>query len=306
MTAAARAAAAVCLAWLAVCAACFALFRLTPGDPAAIYADRAGVAGAQITAELRAAWGLDHPPATQFADWLLRALGGDAGLSFEDRRPIADDFARRLPWSAAVGAGGLALGVVLAVALGFAAALRPGGPADWASRALAVMAQALPAFAVGLVVLWVVAVEARLIRPLTAQGGDRLVLPILLVALFSAGSLARVVRAAFAEVRAAQWFRTALAKGLSARAALWSHGARHMTLSLIASLVPEAAWVVGGTAVAEIVFGVPGLSERVVAAVAARDYPVLQAYAALVAALMLTVRLAARLTIRRLDPRPAA
>ncbi|MFN6980214.1 MAG: hypothetical protein ACK4OP_18930, partial [Gemmobacter sp.] len=129
MIAAARAATAVCLAWLAVCAACFALFRLTPGDPAAIYADRAGVAGAQLAAELRAAWGLDRPPATQFADWLLRALGGDPGLSFEDRRPIADDFARRVPWSAAVGAGGLALGVVLAVALGFAAALRPGGPA---------------------------------------------------------------------------------------------------------------------------------------------------------------------------------
>ncbi len=301
--AAARKAAAGLAAWLAVCAAAFVLFRLAPGDPAAIFAQTAGIAGAEVEAALRATWGVDRPLAAQFIDWMAGLVQGDLGRSFRDGRPVTADFAARLPWSLAIGAGGLAIGLALALALGFRAALRPGGPADISTRALAVLAQCLPAFAVGLVVLWLLAVELRLIRPLTGGTLQRLLLPMALVALFSVGSLARVVRAAFAEVRAAPWFRTALAKGLSPTAALWRHGRRHVALTLLAVLTPEIAWVIGGTAVAEIVFGTPGLSERVVAAVAGRDYPVLQAYAAFTAATVLAARLAAGLLSDRLDPR---
>lgn len=303
--AAARKAAAGLAAWATVCAAAFALLRLAPGDPAAIFAQAAGIGGAEIEAALRAAWGVDRPVAAQFIDWLAGLVQGDLGRSFRDGRPVTADFAARLPWSVAIGMGGQAAGLALALALGFRAALHPGGPADLITRALAVLSQCLPAFAVGVVVLWLLAVELRLIRPLTGGALQRLLLPMALVALFSAGSLARVARAAFAEVRAAPWFRTALAKGLSPAAALWRHGRRHVALTLLAVLVPEIAWVIGGTAVAEIVFGTPGLSERVVAAVAGRDYPVLQAYAAFTAATVLVARLAAGLLADRLDPRRA-
>jgi ABC-type dipeptide/oligopeptide/nickel transport system permease component len=292
--------------WVAVCAATFALFRLAPGDPAAIFAQGAGLAGAEVEAALRAAWGVDRPLPAQLADWFGGLIQGDLGRSFRDARPVTADFAARLPWSAAIGLGGLLLGLLVALLLGFRAALHPGGPADQATRALAVLAQCLPAFAVGVVVLWVFAVEFRWIRPLTGGWLERLFLPMALVALFSAGSLARVTRAAFAEVRAAPWFVTALAKGLSPAAALWRHGRRHVALTQLAVLTPEMAWVIGGTAVAEIVFGTPGLSERVVAAVAGRDYPVLQAYAALTAGLVLGARTCAQLLADRLDPRRRA
>lgn len=293
-------------AWIAVCAAAFALFRLAPGDPAAIFAQAAGVAGAEFEAALRAAWGVDRPVAAQFGDWLIRLVQGDLGQSFRDARPVTADFAARLPWSVAIGVGGLTSGLAMAVALGFRAALHPRGLADTVTRALAVLAQCLPAFAVGVVALWIFAVEFRLIRPLTGGTIERLFMPMALVALFSAGSLARVARAAFAEVRAAPWYRTALAKGLTPGAALWRHGRRHAALTLLAVLTPEVAWVIGGTAVAEIVFGTPGLSERVVAAVAGRDYPVLQAYAAVTAGIVLTARLGAGLLADRLDPRRSA
>lgn len=292
--------------WVTVCAAAFALLRLAPGDPGAIFADAVGAGGAELRAELRAAWGLERAVWVQFFDWLAGVAHGDLGRSFSDARPVAAEFAARAPWSAAIGLGGLLTGVIAAVALGFAAALRPGGTADLATRALALVAQALPAFAVGVVALWLLGAELRLIRPLTGGPLERLLLPMLLVALFSTGSLARVTRTAFAEARAAPWFRTALAKGLSIRAALWRHGWQHAALTLLAALVPEMAWVIGGTAVAEIVFGTPGLSERVVTAVGARDYPVLQAYAALTAAMLLAARLSARILAARLDPRPVA
>ena len=111
------------------------------------------------------------------------------------------------------------------------------------------------------------------------------------------------MRAGFVEVANAPFMRTAQAKGLTRTQALWRHGRRHSAIVLLAGIAPDLAWVIGGTAVAEIVFGVPGLSERVVAAVSARDYPVLQPYIALVA-LWITLALYGTTLLRRfLDPR---
>ncbi|WP_372426705.1 ABC transporter permease [Salinarimonas chemoclinalis] len=294
-------------AWLLVTAAAFALVRAMPGDPVEMLLAAGNVAPTpDAVAALRAAFGLDRPLPVQFAAWLGGFLTLDWGVSPVTGRPILADVAVRAPWSAAIGAGGLAAAVAGGFALGFAAAARPGGLADRASRVLAVSAQALPAFAVGLVLLWLVAVEWRLLAPLTGSVAERLVLPIALVALFSVGAVARVARVAFAEAAGAPYMVTARMKGLSRTRALWRHGRRHAALTVLAAITPEAAWIVGGTAVAEIVFSVPGLSDRVVAAVATRDYALLQAYVALVAFWLLGVHALAALARRRLDPRVGA
>ncbi|MGJ3264179.1 MAG: ABC transporter permease [Salinarimonas sp.] len=291
-------------AWLLVTAAAFLLVRAMPGDPVEALLAAGNVApSADAVAALRAAFGLDRPLPAQFAAWLAGFVTLDWGVSPVTGRPIFAEVAARAPWSAAIGAGGIALAVAGGFALGFAAAARPGGLADGASRALAVLAQALPAFAVGIVLLWLVAVEWRLVRPFTGAPLERLLLPIALVALFSVGSVARVARAAFAEAAIAPFMLTARMKGLSPARALWRHGRRHAGLTVLAAITPEAAWIVGGTAVAEIVFAVPGLSERVVAAVASRDYALLQAYVALVAFWLLAIHALAALARRRLDPR---
>lgn len=292
------------LSWLLAVAVTFLLLRLMPGDPVAVFLSGADLRfSPEIAAAYREQWGLDGSVAGQFLRWLAGFPTLDWGLSFETGRPVAGEFAARLPWSAAIGFGGMLLALLAGFALGFAAALRPRGLADEASRALAVAGQALPAFAVGLVLLWVFGVQLRWISSFGGGPIERLLLPVLLVALFSAGSISRLVRAGFAEVRASAYYRTALAKGLSRRAALWRHGAANASLALIAGIAPELAWIVGGTAVAEIVFGVPGLSERVVQAVTHRDYAVLQAYVALVALWMAAVLQASAATRRALDPR---
>ncbi|MGY6646792.1 MAG: ABC transporter permease [Salinarimonas sp.] len=294
------------LSWLLVVAGGFALLRLMPGDPVIIFLDASGlgVDGA-VLERMRAAWGLDAPLFVQFLDWLARFISGDWGISYATGRPVLPEIAGRLPWSVTIGAGGLGLAVIVGFRLGFAAAARPGGVADRLSRLLAIGAQALPAFAVGFVLLWLLAIEFRLVRPLSGGVAERLFLPILLVALFSIGSVARVTRVAFCEIRDRPYFTTALAKGYSRRVALWRQGRRHAALTLLAVIMPEAAWIIGGTAIAEIVFSVPGLSEYVVRAVAARDYAVLQAFIAIVALWLLLVQRAAALARRSLDPRLA-
>ncbi|MEM7023597.1 MAG: ABC transporter permease, partial [Pseudomonadota bacterium] len=275
-------------------------------DPVEVFLAHVNVSsGPEIVAAYREQWGLEGPLATQFLRWLTGFVTFDWGLSFETGRPVVADFAARLPYSAAIGFGGMALAVTGGFALAFSAAHRPGGLADALSRGLAVAGQALPAFAVGLVLLWILGVQLRAIDAFGGGPVERLLLPTLLVAFFSVGSMSRLTRAGFLEVKRSLYYQTALAKGRSQAGALWYHGRSAGVLTLIAGLAPEMAWIVGGTAIAEIVFGVPGVSERVVQAVTHRDYAVLQPYIALVALWVVLVLQGARILRRMLDPRLA-
>lgn len=294
----------VAFAWLLVVAVSFALIRALPGDPVAIFLANAGVAANEtVLAQYRAAWGLDRPLVVQFGDWLTRFVRLDWGAELVSGRPVRTEVLAGLPWSFAIGCGGLGLAGLIGTLLGFAAALRPRGLADRVSRAFAVGAQAIPAFAVGLGLLWWFSVEWRLVRPFSGAMAERLVLPVALVALFSVGTVARVTRSAFAEVAGEPYFATALAKGLPPRTALWRHGRRHAAIVLLAALSPELAWAVGGTIVAEVVFAVPGVSTTLLDAVAERDYGALQAAIAVIALWIVVVLTAARALRRRLDPR---
>ncbi len=304
MIAAARFLAGVSLSWLAITAATFFLIRAMPGDPAELFLDGVNSrSGPEVVAAYRAAWGLDGSLFSQFIRWLGGFLTLDWGVSYETGGRVATDFAARLPWSIAIGFGGMAGAVALGAALGFEAAYRPRGLADSASRIMAIAGQALPAFAVGLILLWVLGVQLRWISPFRGGLAERLLLPTLLVAFFSIGSVSRLVRAGLVEAIASPWFRTALAKGGSRRGAMWRHGMSHASLVLLAGLAPELAWIVGGTAVAEIVFAVPGVSERVAQAISHRDYAVVQPYVAIIALWIIVILSLAASLRRRLDPR---
>ena len=206
------------LSWFAVVAAVFVLLRLMPGDPVEVFLAQTNVAaGPETVAAYRAQWGLDGPVAAQFLRWVHGFVTFDWGVSFETGRPVAEDFAARVPYSAAIGVGGMALAVAGGFGLGFAAAHRPGGWADVVSRALAVAGQALPAFAVGLVALWVLGVQLRWINAFGGGFTERTLLPMLLVAFFSIGAMARLTRAGFLDVKLSPYYLTALSKGRPTR-----------------------------------------------------------------------------------------
>ena len=292
------------VSWLAAVAVSFLLIRLVPGDPVEVFINQVSIrASDDLIAAYRAQWGLDDSLAVQFGLWLQGFLTLDWGTSFATGTPVSGELLQRLGWSAGIGFGGLLTALMLGSCLGFFAALQPGGVADHLSRAMAVAGQALPAFAVGVIALWLFSAELQWIQPFSGGAVERLLLPVALVAFFSIGSVARLVRAGFQETIEAPYLKTALAKGLAYRGAVWRHGRRRATIGLLAGLAPDLAWIVGGTAIAEIVFGVPGLSERVIEAVAARDYPVLQAYVALVALWIIVGLQVCAAARRALDPR---
>jgi ABC-type dipeptide/oligopeptide/nickel transport system permease component len=294
---------ALLLLWLASIAA-FAIVRLMPADPVVItlLAFNQPVTPESVAA-LRGDWGLDRPLLAQYASWLAGFVGGDWHRSFRTGEPIIAEFATRLPVSLTVGLGGLALALALAVPLAEAAARRRHGLADRLLDALTLGAQAVPTFWLGCLLIWIFAVELAWLRPIAGGGIERHVLPIAIVALTGIGPLASVYRAGLSEVARSHYFVVALSKGSGPGAALARHGRRYAATGLAAALTAESGWVIGGTAVVEVVFGLPGISQFLVDSLAVRDYFVVQAYLMVAVAWMLAVALIAQFARHLLDPR---
>ncbi len=283
--------------------AAFLLLRIMPGDPAELRLQRQDLGGAQLRVEMQQRLGTDQALAEQLSVWIKGLLRGDLGRSFASDRPLAAELTRRLPWSFAVGMGGLALGAMIGIVLGFASAAR-GGTAALAGRAFAVAGQILPSFGVAVVLLWLLAGHWQLVRPLTGPPAERLLLPVLVVAFFAVGGFARVVTRTLQQVEQAPFFTAALTKGLGRSQALRRHGGGHAMLAVLAVLTPQLGWAIGGTAVVELVFGLPGLSVFVVEGLRNRDYPLLQAFLLIAGLWILLARGFVSMLVAWLDPRP--
>ncbi|WEK51327.1 MAG: ABC transporter permease [Candidatus Kaistia colombiensis] len=188
--------------------------------------------------------------------------------------------------------------------LGFFAALRPSGLIDRATRGLAVFVQAVPSIWLGLILLYVLGVQLRWIRPFS-RDWTGLVLPIALIAFHSLAVLTRVYRRDLLEVARQPFFRTALAKGIGRADALWRHGHRHALYAMVSAFRAEASWAVGSTAALEVLFGLTGIGQFLVESIAARDYPVLQAYVMVVALWLLVLNAGGALCLAWLGPRRA-
>jgi peptide/nickel transport system permease protein len=288
---------------LALALAAFGVVRALPGEPAAATLFLSGaVATPEAIAHLRAEHGLDDAVWRQFLAWGAGILTGDWGRSLRTGEPVLAGLLVRLPVSLAIGGGGLALGAVAGYTLAIAAAAGS-RLAEMTSRTLALVAEALPAFVAGIVLLYVFGVELRWLKPFTGGPVERVALPAVIVGLYSCGTLSRLVTLRLRAAMAEPFFLTARAKGCSTFQAVSGHAGGFGRIALFAALRVEAAWVVGGTAVTEVLFGAPGVSAWVVESILNRDYAVLQGYILLVAIWMALVQALADLALSRAEPR---
>ncbi len=272
-----------------VCLAVFVLIQLAPGDPADDAAGDGRALSPALRAEFRAAYHLDDPPLTRFFRWLSDAGRGELGRSFEDRRPVTERIAERLPTSLVLNAAALLLMTLFAVPAGIAAAARPGSGTD---RALGVAASALfsvPVFwaavtvqglfaaRVGWLPLYGLESEGAETFGAFARTADRawhLVLPAGCLAYGGFAYVSRFVRSSILEGAANAGLRSARARGSSAGRALFTHGLSRSAiplLTLAGFLLPR---LVGGSVLVERVFGIPGLGDLFFRALLARDLPV--------------------------------
>ncbi|AJC83092.1 oligopeptide/dipeptide ABC transporter permease protein (plasmid) [Rhizobium etli bv. phaseoli str. IE4803] len=290
----------------------FFLIRLIPGDPAALMlgdmADPASVAA------LRADLGLDRDLMTQFAIWASRVLSGDLGTSIMTNEPVAHLVWQRFQVSAGIVLVAVALSSAVAVPAGFVAALRQNSKLDFGLVSIAALLLSIPTFWLGLVVLlifglklgWLPVVGYVSIAEDPAKGLLYVLMPIATLFLHEIGVLLRMARASALEVLRLDYITHARAKGLPESTVLWRHvfpNAFAPTWTLIGLVLGN---MLGGIAVVETVFTIPGLGRLLVDAIFGRDYPVIQGCLLFIAVIYVLVNLIVDLCYPLFDPRVKA
>ncbi|HXX37874.1 MAG TPA: ABC transporter permease [bacterium] len=279
----------------------FLLLRLTPGDPVLLMVSPDAPRSAVVA--LRHALGFDQPLPVQFADYFAHLLRGDLGTSLRQHRPVSTLILSRLPATFELAGSGMLLAVIVAVPLGVFGAIRRGSMMDVLTRTLALLAQSLPTFWMGILLIIVFAVHWRVL-PTSGRGTvAQLVLPSVTLSFTMIGLLAQVTRTALLEVLDADYMRTGRAKGLSNAIVLLRHGLRNALIPVITLVGLQIGTLLGGAIITESVFSWPGIGLLAINAIDQRDYPLVQGVVALAGVVFVVINFLVDMSYTYLDPR---
>ena len=238
-----------------ICTLGFFVIRLAPGGPF----DDTQTLPAQVRANLEHAYGLDEPLPRQYFRYMSGIVHGDFGPSLRMRDvQVRDLIGAGLPLSLMLGAGAIVLALAAGVPLGVRAAYRRGGACDRLTALLAAVALGLPNFVLAPLLALVCGVYLHWL-PVAGWSGQarELILPVLVLALPIAATLARLTRAGTLDVLRQPWVRTAHAKGLTPARILTRHVLPPALLPAVSYLGPAVAFALTGSLVVETLFGLP-------------------------------------------------
>src|SRR3984957_7269688 len=290
----------------------FFLIRLIPRGPAVGLlgegADAASLAG------VRADLGLDRPLPVQFLAWLEHAVRGDLGRSIVSGEPVSRLILEHFGLTAAVVLVAVTLATLIAVAAGLVAAWRQDSGIDLAVIGAATIVLSVPSFWLGLVLLLLFGVKLGWLPfvgyvPFSESAAEAvlfLVMPVVTLTITETGVLTRMMRASCIDVLQLDYVTHARAKGLSEASVLVRHvfpNAFAPTLTLVGLTLGH---LLGGVAVIETVFTLPGLGRLMVDSVLSRDYPVVQGCLLFTAVVYVVINLLVDLCYPIFDPRVTA
>ncbi len=247
--------------------------------------------------------GLDQPPPVQYALFLGRALQGDFGVSFRHRTAALPLVLERLPVTLWLMAAALVFAVAVALPLGVLGAVFHGRAPDFGARFIALIGQSVAAPWLGVMLIFLFAVNLRWLPSSGASRPESVVLPAIVAGAYSAAGLTRLLRSSLLEVMGNDYIRTARSKGLTNPRVIWRHALKNAAIPVVAFLSLQITFMFGNTVIAEALFAYPGMSRLAVEAIATRDTPVIQVFVLLAGTLVVLVNLLADLVYAWLDPR---
>ncbi|MFY9512425.1 MAG: ABC transporter permease [Rubrivivax sp.] len=291
----------------------FAVLELLPGNAAEVILG--DTATPESLAALNAKLGLDRPPLTRYTDWMAGLAGGETANSISYDTPTAELIAERLRVTLPLALMAMLLTTVLALVLGIYAASRHNKLGDVGVMAASQLGIAIPNFWFAILLILLFAVQLQWVSAggfpgwTEDDGGGlwegllALILPAIALALVQAAILARVTRSAVLEVMREDFVRTARAKGLTRRQALWRHVLRNAMIPVLTVMGLQFANLITGTIVVENVFVLPGIGRLIFQAISNRDLVVVRDVVMLLAAVVVIVNFAVDVLYALIDPR---
>ncbi|MGB5863597.1 MAG: ABC transporter permease [Sulfitobacter sp.] len=287
----------------------FAVIEVAPGDPASFML---GInAQPETLAALRAELGLDVPKVERYFIWVGGMLTGDFGMSYTYRTPVADMVAQRLWVSLPLALYALTLSTLIAFPAGIYAAARRGRAGDIGVMGATQLGVAIPNFWFAMMLVLLFSIKLQWFSAGGFAGWDEgiftalrsLTLPAVALALPQAAILARVMRSSLLDVLGEDFMRTARAKGLTARQALWRHGLRNAMIPVLTIIGLQFSFLLAGGIIIEQVFYLPGLGRLIFQSISARDLIVVESVTMLLVFAVIFVNFCVDLAYAAVDPR---
>jgi len=281
----------------------FFFVRALPGDPARLYAGQEATLDEIV--EVRERFGLDDSLPEQFARYVAQTARGDLGVSFRANRPVGNVLLRHAVPTLTLAGLAIVMAIAAGLALGIAAALQRGTLSDLAITVISILGISTPSFFLGIVLIWVFAVQLGVLLVAGATSARGMVLPALTLAAASTGTIARFARSSFLEVLGEDFVRTAKAKGLAATTVRYKHVLRNALIPVVTIVGLQFGFLLSGAIIVETVFSFPGLGWLLIESITARDYPVIQALLLVFSLQFLVINLLVDVTYAAIDPRVA-
>jgi peptide/nickel transport system permease protein len=288
------------LLMLALATALFFLLRAT-GDPATLMAGQD--ADPETLAAVRERLGLDRPLLAQYLAYLGSLARLDFGPSIASGAPALSAVADAAPASILLAALAMLCATAIALPLGVWLGAAPDAPPQRAAGAVVYAMQGAPGYVVALVLVQIFAVGLGWLPSLGYGGPATFVLPTLALSAFLAPKLARVIAVNMSAALKSDYVRAARATGASEAYVLWREAAPNAVAGALALLGAQAAFLLSGAVVIETIFAWPGLGRLLARSALNLDFPVVQAAALTVGAIVFVVNRLTDVALTLVDPR---
>ena len=290
------------LALLVVSVIVFSLARIS-GDPLDVLLPLE--ATNEDAARLKSEWGLDRPLYVQYFTFLGNAVTGDFGESLSiDGEPALGLVLSRIPNTARLAGVALLVAIVIAVPIGVLSAVKKDAPFDYFGKGIALFGQSVPAFWMGLMMIWLFAVQAGWFPASGKENGlASYILPAVAIGWFQVAALMRLVRSSMLDVLDTEYVKLARIKGVPEWKVIWKHCLRNAAIAPFTYFALIIGSLLVGSVSIEFVFAWPGVGRLAVDAAAARDFPLVQAIVIIFCLIYIIANLIVDVMYAYIDPR---
>lgn len=273
----------------------FGLRAISPGDPVNLIVDQS--ASQELREQVRSNLGLDQPIYVQYADYVQGMLVGDFGFSYQSNRDVLSIVLERVPATLELALAATIVAVVIAIPLGVISAIRRNEPADYGATFGSLIGISTPNFWLGIMLILLLSVKMGVFptgrRPVglyqatmtfatTLYIGDLLswirhiTLPALALGTYFTALITRLTRSGMIDELGKAYVTATEAKGLPGVLIRYKHVLRNTMIPIITVVGLQLGTLIGGAVITETVFSWPGLGMRLIDAINARDWPLIQ------------------------------
>ena len=279
----------------------FGISRVT-GDPATI------ILGMDATAQdyenLRIRLGLDKPLVVQYGIYIGHVLQGDLGESLKfPELGAGGAVLKRLPATIYLAGVSLLLATVIGIPLGVVSAVKRDTAVDTSAKVFALLGQSVPNFWLGLMMMWLFAVNLGWLPTSGTGGVKHYIMPAITLGSFQIAAITRLVRSAMLETLDSEYVKLARIKGIPEWKVLWKHCLRNAALTPLTYFGVIAAITLTGSVTTETVFNWPGTGLLAFQSVLSRDFELIQALVLVFSGLFILSSFAVDILYAYLDPR---